>query len=59
MKMNSNQVLEKEYVSIGKTLWGYMIEIKDGVSSDDYLAFPYGNGAKEGIKCEIVDDITS
>nr|MCR4830932.1 hypothetical protein [Pseudobutyrivibrio sp.] len=59
MKMNSNGVLKKEYVSIGKTLWGYMIEIKDGVSSEDYLAFPYGNGAKEGIKCEIVDDLTS
>ena len=57
MKMNDDGVLEKVYVRIGKTLWGEMTEIKEGVTIDDYLAFPYGNGAIEGIKCEVGESI--
>ena len=57
MKMNEEGVLQKEYVKVGKTLWGYMTEIKQGVTAEDYLAFPYGNGAIEGIPCEITDSL--
>ena len=55
MKMNENNTLEKEYVKLGKTLWGSMTEVKQGVIASDYLAFPYGNGEIEGIRCEITD----
>ena len=34
-----------------------MTEIKKGVTKKDYLAFPYGNGAIEGIRCEKVEDL--
>lgn len=51
MRMNEDKKLEKVYVKIGKSLWGEMIEVKSGVTNDDYLAFPYGNGAIEGIQC--------
>ncbi len=57
MKMNENNVLERVPVKVGKSLWGYMSEVKEGVTMDDYLAFPYGNGSMEGVKCEIVDYI--
>ncbi len=57
MKMNEEGFLQKEYVQLGKTLWGEMTEIKSGVTMDDYLAFPYGNGEIEGIKCETVDSL--
>ena len=57
MKMSKSNVLKKEYISVGKSLWGAMTEVKKGVTKDDYLAFPYGNGAIEGIKCEKVDDL--
>lgn len=55
MKMGSDNKLEKVYVKVGKSLWGIMIEIKSGITMDDYLAFPYGNGAVEGMTCKIVD----
>ena len=57
MKMNSKGKLKKQYVKVGKILWGSMTEVKDGVTMDDYLAFPYGNGEIEGINCNIVDSL--
>ncbi len=57
MKMNENNQLERVPVKVGKSLWGYMSEIKEGVTMDDYLAFPYGNGSIEGVTCEVVDYI--
>jgi len=51
----SSYPVEEVYVKVGKSLWGSMIEIKSGVTMDDYLAFPYGNGAVEGMNCKIVD----
>lgn len=55
MKMNKKNELEKVYVKIGKNLWGSMTEVKSGLTMDDYLAFPYGNGEIEGISCKVVD----
>ncbi len=57
MKLGKGGTLKKEYVKVGKTLWGSQTEIIDGVTKKDYLAFPYGNGAIEGIKCEKVDNL--
>lgn len=57
MRKNSSGTLEKVYVKVGRKLYGTMTEIKSGVTKEDYLAFPYGNGAIEGIVCEEVDSI--
>ena len=42
--------LKKVYVETGKIMWGELIEIKRGVSYNDYIAFPYASGVEEGIK---------
>lgn len=42
--------LEKTYVDTGKIMWGDTIEIKSGISFEDYIAFPYASDAKEGVK---------
>ena len=34
----------------GQIFYGEMVEIKDGITSEDYLAFPYGKKVKEGAK---------
>jgi len=57
MRMNEKNRLEKVYVRIGKSLWGEMLEVKSGITMDDCLAFPYGNGAIEGIKCKKVESL--
>lgn len=48
MKTDENDRLTKQYVKTGKTLYGYAIEIKAGVSLSDRIAFPYGKHVKEG-----------
>lgn len=55
MRMSGDNTLEKVYIKIGKSLWGQMTEVKSEISADDYLAFPYGTGAVEGIKCQIIE----
>ena len=40
--------LEKRYLSTGKNLWGSYTEIRDGLTAEDYVAFPYGDSAREG-----------
>lgn len=42
--------LERRDVVLGKALWGSYTEIRSGdVTEEDYLAFPYGKGVKEGV----------
>ena len=41
--------LVKTYVQTGEILWGSMIEIKAGLSPEDYIAFPYSADAVEGV----------
>lgn len=57
MKMGKKGLLKKQYVEVGKSFWGEMLQIKEGVSEKDYLAFPYGKACKEGMKCEKVDTL--
>ncbi|MBQ9278769.1 MAG: HlyD family efflux transporter periplasmic adaptor subunit [Lachnospiraceae bacterium] len=45
-----NGKLKKVYVETGKIMWGELIEIKRGVSFNDYIAFPYASDVEEGIK---------
>ncbi len=59
MKLDDKDLTKKVYVKAGKSLYGEYIEIKEGVSQEDYLAFPYGKGAKEGVKCEKIDTFES
>ena len=40
--------LEKRFVTTGKSLWGSYTEILSGLTSEDWLAFPYGKNLTEG-----------
>ena len=48
MKADENEHLQKQYVTTGKSLWGSYVEIKEGVTMEDRLAFPYGKTVREG-----------
>ncbi len=56
MVANDDDKLEKRYVSTGKTIYNYAIEITDGLSQDDRIAFPYGKTAVEGVKVKDADN---
>jgi hypothetical protein len=47
--------LEKRYVSTGTSLWGSYTEIRSGLTMEDYVAFPYGTGVKDGVKAVEAD----
>ena len=40
--------LEKREVTTGKSLWGSYIQITDGITMEDFIAFPYGKEIKDG-----------
>lgn len=42
-------LLEKRYVTTGKSLWGSYTEILEGITAEDFLAFPYGKEVKAGV----------
>ena len=48
--------LVKQYVRCGKTFYGEFSEILDGLTKEDFLAFPYGDGAIEGTKTKINEE---
>ena len=50
LKAGKNGKLVKQVVHTGRTFYGSLIEIKDGVTTEDYVAFPYGKKVKEGAK---------
>ena len=41
-------MLEKRYVTTGKSLWGSYTEILSGLTPEDWLAFPYGKNLTPG-----------
>lgn len=48
---NDNGVLKKQQVTVGANVnGGYSVLIKAGLSSSDWIAFPYGEDVKEGAK---------
>lgn len=51
--------LKKQYVTVGKIVWGDTMEIKDGLSDTDYIAFAYSKNAKEGVKTQKSPEATS
>ena len=40
--------LEKRQITTGKSLWGSYTQVLDGLSAEDYIAFPYGKTVIEG-----------
>lgn len=40
--------LKKQIVSTGKVIYGYAVEVKSGLTSENLIAFPYGKGVKDG-----------
>ncbi len=52
---DDNGRLVKQYVKVGKTYYGEITVILDGITEEDSLAFPYGDGAHEGVRTEISD----
>lgn len=48
MGADENERLQKRYITTGKSLWGSYVEIKEGVTMEDRLAFPYGKTVREG-----------
>lgn len=51
--------LKKQYVTVGKIVWGDTMEIKDGLSDTDYIAFAYSKNVKEGVKTQKSSEATS
>ncbi len=41
-------LLEKRFVTTGRSLWGSYTEILRGLTAEDYIAFPYGKTVKVG-----------
>ena len=41
-------MLEQRFVTTGKSLWGSYTEILDGITPEDFIAFPYGTNVKAG-----------
>ena len=52
---DDNGKLKKQSVKTGKSLWGSYVEIKSGLTNDDYIAFPYG--VREGEKTKVSEDV--
>lgn len=51
--------LKKQYVTVGKIVWGDTMEIKDGLSDTDYIAFAYSKNVKEGVKTKNMSEDAS
>lgn len=51
MKAGQDNRLVKQYVQTGKSIYdGYYLEVKSGLTVDDFIAFPYGVDVKEGVR---------
>jgi len=51
MKAGKDNRLLKSYITVGKSIWGgQYLEIKSGVTLEDFVAFPYGPDVKEGVR---------
>lgn len=46
---DENGNLEKRYIQVGASLWGSYMEVRSGLTKEDYVAFPYGKDVKAGV----------
>lgn len=51
-----DDLLEKKYIKTGKSSYGVSVEVLEGVTLEDYIAFPYGKKVKEGAKTKVSED---
>ena len=42
--------LKRQEIRTGRIFWGDTYEIKSGITSEDWIAFPYGKNVKEGAR---------
>ena len=47
---NEEGLLEQRTVKTGRSLYGWYTEVRDGLTEEDYIAFPYGNDVADGAK---------
>lgn len=50
MARNEDGRLEQRWVQTGRDLWGSYTQIRGGLTTDDYVAFPYGRNVVEGAR---------
>lgn len=55
MAANPQGRLERRGIKVGRIYWGSTIEVKDGLTQDDKIAFPYGRDVVEGAPTKEVD----
>lgn len=48
MARGENGRLEKRWVQTGRNLWGSYTQIRGGLTTEDFVAFPYGRDVVEG-----------
>jgi HlyD family secretion protein len=47
---DENDRLKKTYITTGKNFQSYLTEVKQGLTMEDRIAFPYGKNVKDGTK---------
>lgn len=52
---DKNGKLEKREIKTGQNMYGYSTQIKEGLTLDDMIAFPYGKQVKEGAPTKAAD----
>ena len=50
---NGEGQLEKRKLTTGITLWGSSVQILDGLTLEENIAFPYGKNAREGARTKL------
>ena len=54
---NADGLLEKRYLVTGKSYNGWATEVLDGLTVEDYVAFPYGRSVKDGARAVRQDSL--
>lgn len=54
-KAGEDGTLKKQYVKTGQIIYSSYMEIKEGLTMDDSIAFPYGSDVTEGAKTQASD----
>lgn len=49
-KAGPDSTLKKQYVSTGAQIYSTIVEVTDGLTITDYIAFPYGKEVREGAR---------
>ena len=52
MVRGKDNLLEKRMVNTGRDMYGYYVEILEGLTIEDYVAFPYAKASQESAKTE-------